>query len=257
MEEPASNTNLAETAQRVGPPPRVEGADGITHVVWFRLADQVRAVDVERLTGPERARLAGLRRASDAAAFASGHRHRRELLAQLLRLEPEAVEVCYGPCASCGSSSHGAPAVVSTDAPVPFSWARSGHHAVLAVAGGDAVGVDVEGRVPGDLTALAERFMAAPERAELRAARTPSRQRAIVLRSWVRKEALTKALGTGIVTDLRAFDARPTTAGPLSLDGPGAAGWTVDDLAPPASGLAAALARRFPGPLRVLRVDAR
>ena len=98
---------------------------------------------------------------------------------------------------------HGAPA------PVSSSVSHSGVHGLLAVARDGRLGVDVEERVPRrDLDALMEAVLTPEERAEIVAAGAGERiGRFYGL--WTIKEALVKALGTGLQLDLAGFEAPP------------------------------------------------
>lgn len=128
----------------------------------------------------------------------------------------------------------------------PAGWSVSLSHAeglaaVAVAASGIRVGVDVERRAGlRDLAGMARTTLADDElrrwSAEPRGA-----QHAAFLAHWVRKEAVLKALGTGLGGDLRsvrsgadgAIVALPPTAGPV-------ADWTLRDL--PVEGASAAAA---------------
>jgi 4'-phosphopantetheinyl transferase len=116
---------------------------------------------------------------------------------------------------------------------VRFSVSHSGELAVIAVARGRAVGVDVQAarEVP-RAQAIADRRFMPSEATRLRA--LPGRERrALFHRLWVRKEAYLKATGAGLAGSLASFDA-------LTLEPP-APGWEFGDLELP-EGYAGALA---------------
>ena len=94
-------------------------------------------------------------------------------------------------------------------APVSFSVSHSGVHGLLAVAREGRLGVDVEQRVPRrDLDALIEAVLAPDERTEL--ASTSGGDRIVRFYGlWTIKEALVKALGTGLQLDLAGFEVPP------------------------------------------------
>jgi 4'-phosphopantetheinyl transferase len=124
----------------------------------------------------------------------------RELLAERLRIAPEAVELIeteYG-------KPRLAPVHAATD--VEFNLSHSGSLALYAFASGRAVGVDMELiREVSDADDLAERFFSSTETASLKA--LPREQRSLAfLACWTRKEALIKALGLGLSCPLDAFD---------------------------------------------------
>lgn len=89
-----------------------------------------------------------------------------------------------------------------------FSLTHCNGMAACAVAPTDgwAVGVDAESLARrASPLALAERFFAADEAAELAALENENDRRASFLRLWTLKEALVKASGTGIAGSLQAF----------------------------------------------------
>lgn len=96
-----------------------------------------------------------------------------------------------------------------TPAPVSSSVSHSGVHGLLAVARDGRLGVDVEERVARrDLDALMAAVLTPDERAEIGAAEAGERiGRFYGL--WTIKEALVKALGTGLQLDLAAFAVPP------------------------------------------------
>lgn len=92
-----------------------------------------------------------------------------------------------------------------TPAPVSSSVSHSGVHGLLAVARDGRLGVDVEERVARkDLDALMEAVLTPEERAEIVAAGAGERSGRFY-GIWTIKEALVKALGTGLRLDLAGF----------------------------------------------------
>jgi 4'-phosphopantetheinyl transferase len=95
--------------------------------------------------------------------------------------------------------------VVDAPRDLRFNLSHSGDRALLAVAIGREVGVDVEAQAPVDALALAAHAFSANERAALAA--TPAEDRlAAFYRGWTRKESFVKALGCGLSFPLREFD---------------------------------------------------
>lgn len=102
---------------------------------------------------------------------------------------------------------HGKPYAVVRGAPasVQFNASDSGEHGLIAIAPSGRVGIDVEERSAGrDLDGLAEMVFAPEERA---ATITAAAERKVerFYRLWTIKEALVKALGTGLYLDVSSF----------------------------------------------------
>lgn len=92
-------------------------------------------------------------------------------------------------CPTCGSDEHGRPWVRHEGLAVPVSMSRSGPHLVTAVGAPDSpgpVGVDVE---VARIAVRPELVLAPGETGDLAA-------------TWVRKEAILKARGTGLTTPM-------------------------------------------------------
>lgn len=115
-------------------------------------------------------------------------------------------------CGRCGSDEHGRPLVLPTASlrePAAVSLARAGAMSVVAVTDLGPIGVDVE--LPG-----AADFPGFPTVAAHLPGTDPTR-------TWVRTEALVKALGTGLVLDPRH----------VRLDETGVVRWESDQPRPP------------------------
>ena len=163
----------------------------------------------------------------------------RRVLAGYLGCAPGAV-VIDRRCGFCGDPAHGKPRVPGGT--VAFSASSAGAVAVVAVSRGGELGIDIaDPRALADILGgeLPPGLLGAGEAAWVAAA--PDRVEALG-RLWVRKEALAKAIGTGLVADAETLD---TTADPL----PG--GWALHDL-DEVRGYRAALATA--GPLGTLTV---
>jgi 4'-phosphopantetheinyl transferase len=123
-----------------------------------------------------------------------------------------------------------------------FSLSHSGHVALVALARGHDVGVDVERIRPDvDRWAMVGHVLTARERRQLEGV-TPAQRAHAFLSMWTRKEALLKAAGVGLGIDpaLVELDRASLRAVPPALGS--AQDWTVVDI--PLEGHVAAVAVR-------------
>jgi 4'-phosphopantetheinyl transferase len=157
----------------------------------------------------------------------------REILGAYLDRPPATLAVAYG--------AQGKPALDPPDAAgLDFNLSHTADVALVALARGRPVGVDVEARRElTDMMAVAARVMT---REELDAfeALPPGARAAAFFALWTRKEAYMKAVGAGFSLPPEGF----------AVSGLAAAGWSLRDLDPPA-GYAACVAVR--GPLTAVR----
>lgn len=153
-------------------------------------------------TGDERERAARFHRREDGERFLFAHGTLRLVLADYLQCDPLALRF--------GAHANGKPFVEGAD--IEFNLSHSGALALIAVARGRRVGVDVEQVRPmPDLERVAGRVCTPGERATLAGLASPQRDHAF-LAMWTRKEALAKATGEGIGGVFR--DARDGPADP-------------------------------------------
>ena len=199
-----------------GSPSREAGEDALR-------ADGAHVWAVELTAGDPKSR-----RASARAALTS-------ILGAYACAEPTELRIAAAPCVHCGKP-HGKPFLDDPAATwLRFNLSHTGELALVAVAHGREVGVDVEEIRGGRrIEGIAERRFTPAEASELRRLSGDERVAAFH-RLWTRKEAYVKATGAGLVGGLGSFDA-------LALEPPGgAAGWTFADL-DAGPGMAAALA---------------
>ena len=120
-------------------------------------------------------------------------------------------------------------------APISFSVSHSGRHGLLAFARDGRLGVDVEERVARrDLDALIAAVLTPDERAEL-ASSSAGNRIGRFFSLWTIKEALLKALGTGLQLDMAGFEVPPAmrrgmTAGVFRFPHLPAVAWRVENL---------------------------
>lgn len=145
-------------------------------------------------------------------AESDAHALLRAVVADRADARPGEVEVQHR-CRTCGATDHGRPLVVVAGRPGPqVSLARAGRLSIVAVADRE-VGIDLERAVvpaPSEPPRLEAVVLSERERGPLAGA--PDGRTAAVLRAWVRKEAVLKALGHGLVVDPRLVE--------LSTEGP-------------------------------------
>lgn len=199
----------------------------LTVSVWTVDLDQPRAVvDALRVHLDDAEVLAVAARRDDTVRrrYVVAHAAVRCVLGGLLAVAPDAVVISRR-CARCGDPAHGRPEVTSpADAfgfgPIRFSLSHSESVAVIAVATGARVGVDIEFVRPrARLDALAARVLAPEEHAgwlDLH----PAAQLHGFLECWTAKEAYLKAIGAGITVPMRDVPLEPE-------------GWTVTGFASP------------------------
>ena len=168
----------------------------------------------------------------------------RGILASVLGVSPQTPAFISGP--------HGRPHLEGGDHPYSFNLSHSDHVAALAVSEA-VIGVDVE-RIKGLPEGVADMVFSRPEIAALEA-EPEDRRPAAFYRYWAAKEAVLKALGTGLSVSGRSFTidiSDPDTPRLVSAD------WKDEDanawqLATfhPAEGFAGAVAVRMARPLRL------
>jgi len=203
------------------PDATVEEALGVLSLEERRQAERLRTGELRRRFVVRRARLRGL-------------------LARYLDASPQAIRFERG--------AYGKPALASpwSDSGLQFSASHSTDLGLVAVARDIALGVDIERIRPlADFEALVRRFFAASENDALHRLPEPERLEAF-FRGWARKEAVLKALGTGLSLGLDRVVVSLTPGDPqvLALEGmpESSPRWYLDELRPDA-GFSAALAR--------------
>jgi 4'-phosphopantetheinyl transferase len=134
--------------------------------------------------------------ARDRDRFLAARGRLREILAGCLGADPRELIFDYG--------EQGKPRLAGAGAALRFNLSHSGDHAVLAVSRSAEVGVDIECVRPIERE-LAARTFSAAEVAALDAL-PDERWLEGFFRCWTRKEAVVKAIGTGLLSDLAAFD---------------------------------------------------
>jgi 4'-phosphopantetheinyl transferase len=179
----------------------------------------------------------------DRIAYIIAHGMLRKILARYLGADAESLVFVAG--------EFGKPALAGELATVEFNLSHSGTLALIAIARGAPVGVDVE-RWDRDIEHLdlAEHFFSPAERSALRAL-GDERQRTTegFFNAWTRKEAYLKATGHGITRGLHHFDVtlapgEPATLLADRLDPSATERWRLVEIAPGAGYAGALVAAR-------------
>ncbi|MDK3022267.1 4'-phosphopantetheinyl transferase superfamily protein [Cupriavidus taiwanensis] len=174
----------------------------------------------------ERARALAYRHARHCQGYIARRGLLRWLIGGYLHCQPEALRLT--------ASAFGKPVLQWPQAALAFSVSHTDGMALLAFARDCRLGVDVERRAGGlDVPGLGRGIFSAREMQALAHARHGSAD--TLLRLWTRKEALLKALGTGLSGDPTAYtteDDRQRGAGHWRAwhHGTAMAGWTCIDL---------------------------
>ena len=155
-------------------------------------------------------------------------------------------------------AKHGKPSLAGSNRDIRFSISHSGELALLAVAQGCEVGVDVEAiRENVETDKLAERFFSVPERTSLRELQSRQRVHAF-FRCWTCKEAFLKGQGFGLSRSLSSFDVEVNPELPARLvatrpDDAEAQRWFLHDVATAPNYAAAVAVESAVSTLKILR----
>jgi len=182
--------------------------------VWMLSAHSDTAA-VEVLDPSELAHAASLRRPRDQQTYIGLRAAMRRTLGAHLGLPPEALQFNREPCPRCGVDRHGPVRLSWPVGAGHVSWSRSGPVGLLGFDASAPLGVDIEKRswFP-DLMRTA-RFVLNDREYEFLVAAPVVADAFLLL--WTRKEAVTKAAGTGIGIGLRSLDVLGDGVGPASV----------------------------------------
>ncbi|HMK48282.1 MAG TPA: 4'-phosphopantetheinyl transferase superfamily protein [Methanocella sp.] len=183
------------------------GKEDRVHIWHATLKPGVSIADLRRvLSRDEILRAEGYRFERDRIQFTFGRAVARIILARYLSADPATIHISYG--------RHGKPELRDKSAagtPLFFNISRKRDHIVVAVARNRSVGVDIEyidDQV--SVSAIANTYFQLEESAYLQKLPTAERLREFY-RIWTRKEAILKALGTGLEYPLDSFSALQDT----------------------------------------------
>jgi 4'-phosphopantetheinyl transferase len=178
---------------------RAEFERGAAQAVFLALSDLPDGLPPNVLTEEEEARARGLRAAPVRRGFVAGRWLLRAVLAALAGTEPRSLALRSG--------AHGKPFLSGLESlPVAFNLSHSGELAALVLVRDRRVGIDIEAARPfTDADLLARRILGPRER-RLFAAAADADRTAVLLEAWTRKEAVLKAMGTGISAGLSSIE---------------------------------------------------
>ncbi|MFH8408911.1 4'-phosphopantetheinyl transferase family protein [Streptomyces sp. NPDC018019] len=169
--------------------------DGTVHVWRIPLSAPPQVVTaLTALLGPEERQRGARALPDDRARFGIAHGATRMVLGDYLGVPPQYLRYTYG--------RWGKPALLGQPG-LCFNLSHSGGLALLAVAMGRAVGIDVERVRPADRARKAARWFPPEEAVYVRAASDTADSAARYASLWTRKEAWVKAAGGRMVHGLR------------------------------------------------------
>jgi len=227
--------------------------------VWYGGAIKESLHALALLSLEERERYDGIRNLAARASYCSAHVGLRRVFADYLCVDAQSIRFARSPCPRCHDTSHGQPLVAWPKTDLTFSLSHSGDRWLVAVTGGGPIGADLERCPDRDLILSIREILTSDEQRALEQLPCESERSRFLLRAWTRKEAVCKALGVGLVADIRRLDVSPWKDGPVclvfGLDGNDAIGWNVVDV-PIGEGEFAAVARPHGHPIRLFLREA-
>jgi 4'-phosphopantetheinyl transferase len=180
---------------------RAEFDAGAAQVVFLALSG-LPAAPAEMLTADEEARARRLVAQPVKRGFVSGRWLLRSVLSALTGIEPRLLQLQAGPHGKLFLSGH-------ERLGPSFNLSHSGDLAALALLRDRRVGIDIETERPlTDRDLLARRMLGPRERVRFEALPENAREGAL-LAAWTRKEAVLKAVGTGVSGALQSIEVLP------------------------------------------------
>ena len=176
------------------------------------------------LGADERDRAGRFLRPADRARYRASHAALRLILGQSLGIAPLVIRLEAGAAGKpeLAGSARGA---------LDFNLSHSGGRALIGLARGAAIGVDVEEIRPLSDALRIARSHFAPDEAAALAASLPDDIETAFFGLWTRKEAVVKAIGTGLSLPLDRFSVSVPPARPRLLRMARGVAWTLADIA--------------------------
>jgi 4'-phosphopantetheinyl transferase len=206
--EPEILTTIRDAMQESEAPPL---APAEVHVWEFPLivSEAMLADCAQLISLDEQGRAARFHFEKDQRKFTVARASMRKILAAYLQSEAQELSFMY--------SKNGKPALAEGASDIRFNLSHSGEMALLGVARGFDIGVDIELIRPDvETDNLARRFFSPRERESIRALPGDERVSAF-FRCWTCKEAFLKAQGVGLSRDLDSFDVEVNPKSPAHL----------------------------------------
>jgi 4'-phosphopantetheinyl transferase len=142
------------------------------------------------LTSDERVRASRFHFARDRHRFVRGRSAVRQILGRYLSCEPQRLAIS----ADC----FGKPELVPRS--LAFNFTNCKDSAILAISSQGDIGVDMDESHESLASMPSSTWLSCAERRAIRGISDPTVRQAALLRCWVRKEAVLKALGTGLLS---------------------------------------------------------
>jgi 4'-phosphopantetheinyl transferase len=212
---------------RLQPPAAIapEFQNGAAQIVFLALGDLPDDLAEPALTSDEAERARKLIATGVRHAFVAGRWLLRSVVAALAGAEPRSLELRAGPHGKLFLADHDRLAA-------SFNLSHSGALVALALVRGRRIGIDIEAERPiTDGARLARRILSQRERDRFDTLPDGDRDGAL-LAVWTRKEAVLKAMGTGISAGLTSVD---VSADEVASAGDPPSAWSVRTLSMPAA----------------------
>jgi 4'-phosphopantetheinyl transferase len=179
------------------------------HVIQFALDSHEETADLTSMVDDEeRRRMARLVRESDRRRFMVAHALTRLVLGRCLQVSPASLRFDIGP--------HGKPRLSGARLDLRFNLSHAGERALLGIAMGRELGVDIEKERRVDVLGIARRYFSPSEYLAL--ASMPEEHRVgAFCRCWTRKESFLKARGEGLALALNGFEVSLAETAPRLL----------------------------------------